>query len=84
MPRFKKRSNEDIARERLLKALKTLHKHGLPNLKPIHAHLAQSKGKPYSLENHFPFEPFFQHISSSSKLLEVCPTVIEDNVVFGT
>ena len=43
----------------LVKATSEMLKAGLPNLSPILPLLLSLKGRPYSLDNHFPFEPFF-------------------------
>jgi hypothetical protein len=43
-----------------LKLQKALRESGTPTLKPLLPLLFSLKGKPYSLDNYFPFEPFFR------------------------
>lgn len=46
--------------ERLLKFADELRNHTLTTLAPLLPLLFNLRGKPYSLRNHFPFEPFFK------------------------
>lgn len=46
--------------KKILKLQKTLRESGTPTLKPLLPLLFSLKGKPYSLDNYFPFEPFFR------------------------
>ncbi len=43
-----------------MKLQKALRESGTPTLKPLLPLLFSLKGKPYSLDNYFPFEPFFR------------------------
>jgi hypothetical protein len=47
-----------------------LRKTGLSTLKPLLPLLLQLKGKPYRLNNHFPFEPFFRTRMPKTTLLK--------------
>ena len=46
--------------KKILKLQKALRESGTPTLKPLLPLLFSLKGKPYSLDNYFPFEPFFR------------------------
>ena len=51
---------EDDMTRRLLVANHLMQKCGRLSLRPILPLLLQIKGQPYTLKNHFPFEPFFR------------------------
>jgi hypothetical protein len=51
---------EDVWTKRLTKARQYLRRSRVPTLRPLLPLLLQLKGKPYTLQDYFPFEPFFR------------------------
>jgi hypothetical protein len=45
--------------QKMLRELEYLMSTGIPNLSPLLPYMLSLKGKPYTLERHFPLEPFF-------------------------
>lgn len=60
---------EDQATKDLIEANRYLRKAGMPSLKPLLPLLLSLKGKPYTLHNYFPFEPFFRTRMAKSTIL---------------
>jgi len=63
-------SGDTAAATQLRETSKRLVKTGLPNLAPVLPILLNLKGDPYSLINHFPFEPFFNTFMSRNIVLK--------------
>lgn len=61
---------EDDDTRRLILANRYLRKAKIPTLKPVLPLLLQLKGKPYTLQNYFPFEPFFRTRMARTTLLK--------------
>lgn len=61
---------EDDYTRRLIEARRFLRKAGMPSLRPLLPLLLQLKGKPYRLDNYFPFEPFFRTRLAKTILLK--------------
>ena len=61
---------EDQATKDLLRANQFLRQAGMPSLKPLLPLLLKLKGKPYTLDNYFPFEPFFRTRMAKSTILK--------------
>lgn len=51
---------EDVNSEALINAIKSLRASGMPSLKPLLPLMLTLKGKPYSIDDYFPFEPLFR------------------------
>lgn len=51
---------EDEHTTRLIRANRYLRRGGMPSLKPLLPLMLQLKGQPYTLDDYFPFEPFFR------------------------
>lgn len=66
---------EDPWTKRLVEARKYLRKGGTPTLRPLLPLLLQLKGKPYSLHDYFPFEPFFRTRMAKKTLLKTARQV---------
>ncbi len=61
---------EDANTRSLILATQALRKAGMASLRPLLPLLLQLKGKPYTLDNYFPFEPFFRTRMPKTVLLK--------------
>lgn len=61
---------EDADTRNLLNARAYLRKANMPTLRPVLPLFLRLKGKPYSLHNYFPFEPFFRTRMPGTVLLK--------------
>lgn len=68
--KLSKKPGNSTAVTQMQAAARDLLKTGLPNLSPLVPILLNLKGRPYTLENHFPFEPFFNTMLSRNLVLK--------------
>jgi len=68
--RLADRSGDNKAAQQLRQVSKLLLTSGLPNLAPLLPLLLNLKGQPYTLEDHFPFEPFFSSMMARNIVLK--------------
>jgi len=61
---------EDEYERRVTAAIHSLRAAGMPTLRPLLPLFLNLKGRPYTLDDHYPFEPFFRTLLPRSVLLK--------------
>lgn len=78
-----RRTPDNEAAQQLKEIARSLLKSGLPTLTPLLPALLRLKGKPYNLDRHFPFEPFFNTFMPRNLVLKTGRQVSKSTSLAG-